>query len=191
MDFLLDRAYSQSIAYGCCRRSDVESSHLVAPHRAIDSGLPGPGFAKRVEDLAFDEQKYRSWLPAAWSQPVDGKREMLAIGVRCYAYSSPPPQSTYVISLLIQMRSYIPPSTPVGTDLYSSIGSNGTDPALQPFTSVDLAQKDPSLLATLPDFRVFGRLFDVMFVLAAVGTAVSRYIGHKLNGADEFGTVYH
>jgi hypothetical protein len=89
------------------------------------------------------------------------------------------------------MRSYIPPSTPVGSDLYSSVSSNGTDPALEPFAAVVAAPKDPSLLATLPDFRVFGRLFDVMFVLAAVGTAVSRYIGHKLNGADEFGTVYH
>jgi len=115
----------------------------------------------------------------------------LVVIARWYAHVCPLSQSTYVISLLIQMRSYIPPSTPVGTDLYSSVGSNGTDPALEPFAAVVAAPKDPSLLATLPDFRVFGRLFDVMFVLAAVGTAVSRYIGHKLNGVDEFGTVYH
>jgi hypothetical protein len=50
---------------------------------------------------------------------------------------------------------------------------------------------DPSLLSTLPDFRIFGRLFDTMFLLAAFGTAVYRYAGQKMNGADEFGHVYH
>jgi hypothetical protein len=96
-----------------------------------------------------------------------------------------------VISLLIQMRSYIPPSTLDDSDTYPSLSANTTEPALQSFHPIAPIPKDPSLLATLPDFRVFGRLFDVMFVLAAVGTAFWRYIGQKMNGPDEFGSVYH
>jgi hypothetical protein len=57
----------------------VESSHLVAPHWAVDSGVLGSSFAKRVEDIAIDEQEHWSWFLAAWSQPVDGKREVLVV----------------------------------------------------------------------------------------------------------------
>jgi hypothetical protein len=88
------------------------------------------------------------------------------------------------------MRSYIPPATP---DLYPDVNSTSIAPIdIDPYsTTLAPATKDASLLATLPDFRVFGRLFDVMFVLAALSTMVWRYIGNKLNGPDEFGTVYH
>ena len=111
------------------------------------------------------------------------------------------------------MRSYIPPATlndpelwanplnstyALGTDPYTggSMTSNitlgtTTTSSMVPGTMTGLPVKDPSLLATLPDFRVFGRLFDVMFVLAALCTGVWRYVGNKLNGPDEFGTVYH
>lgn len=95
-------------------------------------------------------------------------------------------QSTYVISLLIQLRSYIPPTDPMEIQLYG----NDTLPIETDFSHIK-TDKDPSLLATLPDFRVFGRLFDVLFLVAAVGTALYRYIGNKLNGPDEFGTIYH
>jgi len=47
-----------------------------------------------------------------------------------------------------------------------------------------------SLLSSLPDFHVFGRLFDVVFLLAAVGTALYRYIVMKVNPADDSGDIY-
>lgn len=49
---------------------------------------------------------------------------------------------------------------------------------------------DDSLLSSLPDFRVFGRLFDVVFLLAATGTALYRYIASKVNSADDSGDIY-
>jgi hypothetical protein len=49
---------------------------------------------------------------------------------------------------------------------------------------------EDSLLSTLPDFRVFGRLFDVMFLLAASGTAIYRYIAMKVNTADDSGEAF-
>lgn len=105
--------------------------------------------------------------------------------------------STYVVSLLIQMRSwsYIPPtqlsystdgpfdpyanSTVVDSDPYGDASVHTPQPTPTP------VEEDASLLATLPDFRVFGRLFDVMFLLAALGTGLLRYLGEKLNGAED------
>jgi hypothetical protein len=43
------------------------------------------------------------------------------------------------------------------------------------------AEDEESLLKTLPDFRTFGRLFDIVFLLAAVGTAIYRYISLKVD----------
>jgi hypothetical protein len=91
--------------------------------------------------------------------------------------------ATYAISLLIQLRSSLPPAMAEDT---LALGFNSTDPLAHPMTA-----HDPSLLATLPDFRIFGRLFDVMFLLAAFGTAIYRYAGQKMNGADQYGYVYH
>ncbi|KAK4685669.1 hypothetical protein P7C73_g4469, partial [Tremellales sp. Uapishka_1] len=94
--------------------------------------------------------------------------------------------ATYVISLLVQLRTSIPPSPTIDTDPFSPFysGSNSTEPLLTSTHSHD------SLLSTLPDFRVFGRLFDVVFLMAAGGTAVYRYIAMKVNGADESGEIY-
>ncbi|ORY32871.1 Abscisic acid G-protein coupled receptor-domain-containing protein [Naematelia encephala] len=108
--------------------------------------------------------------------------------------------ATYTISLLVQLRTSIPPAPEMDTDPFASLYGNGTDPnASNPFSSSsgsgsllsDNAHRtDDSLLATLPDFRVFGRLFDVVFLLAALGTGLYRYIAMKINGADEGGEVY-
>ncbi len=51
-------------------------------------------------------------------------------------------------------------------------------------------ESNDSLLASLPDFRVFGRLFDVMFLCAAFGTALYRYIAMKVDTADDSGEIY-
>ena len=49
---------------------------------------------------------------------------------------------------------------------------------------------DDSLLSTLPDFRVFGRLFDTMFLFAAMGTAIYQFVAMKVNPAEETGEIY-
>ncbi|WVF71349.1 hypothetical protein IAT40_006152 [Kwoniella sp. CBS 6097] len=92
--------------------------------------------------------------------------------------------STYVISLLIQLRTSLPPAPFVNPNtsqpnpLYTDSSANGS------------LEADHSLLSTLPDFRVFGRLFDVTFVLAATSTAVYRYISMKVASADDTGDIY-
>lgn len=84
-----------------------------------------------------------------------------------------------MISLLVQLRTSLPPAPEVDTDPFSPFYSNAT-------MSADLQHHGPdvSLLATLPDFRVFGRLFDLTFLLAAVFTLAYRYIALKVNGMD-------
>ncbi|RXK39301.1 hypothetical protein M231_03380 [Tremella mesenterica] len=93
--------------------------------------------------------------------------------------------ATYVISLLVQLRTTLPPSPEVDTDPFSPFYSNTTSIEITPASGTT-----DSLLSSLPDFRVFGRLFDVMFLLAALGTVAYRYIERKVNAADELGEVY-
>lgn len=96
-----------------------------------------------------------------------------------------------MISLLIQLRTSLPPTLPE-SDPFGNHGNHGNytgidydDPSF-----IDLSQKDDSLLSTLPDFRVFGRLFDIMFLLAAATTALYRYIVLMVASADDMGDVY-
>ncbi|ODO09120.1 hypothetical protein I350_02720 [Cryptococcus amylolentus CBS 6273] len=93
--------------------------------------------------------------------------------------------STYVISLLIQLRTSLPPTLP---EADPSMYPNGTQ--IDPFPAAPANTRGDSLLATLPDFRVFGRLFDIMFLLAAVSTALYRYIVLKVASADDSGDIY-
>ncbi|WWC70164.1 uncharacterized protein I206_104112 [Kwoniella pini CBS 10737] len=87
--------------------------------------------------------------------------------------------ATYVISLLVQLRTSLPPA-PI------ELPENSIDHSIH----FDNSQTDHSLLSTLPDFRVFGRLFDVTFLFAALGTAIYRYVAMKVNGADDVGEIY-
>lgn len=66
----------------------------------------------------------------------------------------------------------------------------GTANATEPASTADMPIENDSLLSSLPDFRVFGRLFDIVFLLAAFGTALYRYIAHKVNAADDSGEIY-
>ncbi|WVO15091.1 hypothetical protein L204_102735 [Cryptococcus depauperatus] len=91
--------------------------------------------------------------------------------------------STYVISLLIQLRGSLPPSATV------PVMNNSNHTATDPFQVLNVDSHD-SLLATLPDFRVFGRLFDVVFILTATTAALYRYIAMKVAGADDSGNIY-
>ncbi len=98
-------------------------------------------------------------------------------------------QSTYIISLLVQLRTTLPPAPAMDTDPFSPFYGNSTmsDGAVD--SSFQETLHD-SLLSSLPDFHVFGRLFDVVFLLAAVGTALYRYIVMKVNPADDSGDIY-
>jgi hypothetical protein len=58
------------------------------------------------------------------------------------------------------------------------------------YPNPDPITKDDSLLSSLPDFRIFGRVFDIVFLMAAFGTAIYRYIAHKVNAADDSGEIY-
>ncbi|WRT66521.1 uncharacterized protein IL334_003480 [Kwoniella shivajii] len=91
--------------------------------------------------------------------------------------------ATYVISLLVQLRTSLPPAPPEDP-FYSQTNVSSSIAHLDP------SQTDHSLLSTLPDFRVFGRLFDVTFLFAAATTAVYRYIAMKVAGADDTGEIY-
>ncbi|KAJ9103955.1 hypothetical protein QFC21_002418 [Naganishia friedmannii] len=96
--------------------------------------------------------------------------------------------STYTISLLIQLRSFIPPSMP-DIDVGEAFGNNST--TVTTIASQFSSHGETSLLASLPEFRVFGRLFDVMFLIGAISTALYRYMSQKMNGVDEYAQVYH
>ncbi|OWT40322.1 hypothetical protein C362_01941 [Cryptococcus neoformans Bt1] len=96
--------------------------------------------------------------------------------------------TTYVISLLIQLRTSLPPTLPESDPFGNHGNYTGIDYDDPSF--IDLSQKDDSLLSTLPDFRVFGRLFDIMFLLAAATTALYRYIVLMVASADDMGDVY-
>jgi hypothetical protein len=86
----------------------------------------------------------------------------------------------------VQFRTSLPPAPLTDTDPFSPFYGNATlaQEVVLPDGAAD------SLLSSLPDFRVFGRLFDLMFLLAAVSTAVYRYVAMKVNAADDTGEAY-
>lgn len=47
-----------------------------------------------------------------------------------------------------------------------------------------------TLLDTLPDFNVFSRLFDMVFLVAAGAIFISRWIGRKLRDDDGLAAQY-
>lgn len=104
----------------------------------------------------------------------------------------------YVITLLVQLRSSLPPSPP--PDAFpgnATITANATIPdngtaadgegvaaaagAAVAAVAAAAAGADDSLLRSLPDFRVFGRLFDAVFLLAALSTFVYRWVAAKVS----------
>lgn len=78
-------------------------------------------------------------------------------------------QALYLLSLLIQLRNSLPPSTP------SSSGppSSPLDPSLT---------AEPQLLATLPPFKAFNRLFDLAYVFGAIVMALTAWVGKCVGG---------
>ncbi|WOO81159.1 Golgi pH regulator [Vanrija pseudolonga] len=92
--------------------------------------------------------------------------------------------ATYTISLLVQLRSSIPPAPLTDGDPFNSGAGNGT--------AIDTGgATDDSLLRSLPDFRVFGRLFDAVFLFAAIGAGLYRYIAMKVTGSDDDDLYIH
>ena len=92
-----------------------------------------------------------------------------------------------MISLLVQLRTSLPPTL---TDVDTPSNGTAVDPTDSAYAGIEPAIHNDSLLSTLPDFRIFGRLFDVVFLLAAFGTALYRYIAHQVNAADDSGEIY-
>ena len=90
----------------------------------------------------------------------------------------------------MQLRTSLPPSPTTDTDPFSPFYANVTIMAGGTATPLPHETTEDSLLASLPDFRVFGRLFDVMFLLAATGTGLYRYVAMKVNPADDGGEIY-
>ncbi|KLT45435.1 hypothetical protein CC85DRAFT_134821 [Cutaneotrichosporon oleaginosum] len=96
----------------------------------------------------------------------------------------------YVISLLVQLRSSLPPSpaVPPGLPANATIPANRTEAnstdslaaSAVAVVAAAAASADDSLLRSLPDFRVFGRLFDAVFLLTALSTFVYRWIAAKV-----------
>lgn len=92
-----------------------------------------------------------------------------------------------MISLLVQLRTSLPPTLP---DVDVQLNGTGIDPTESAYTGMDPMVQTDSLLSTLPDFRIFGRLLDIVFLLAAFGTALYRYIAHQVNAAEDSGEIY-
>ncbi|EIN05158.1 hypothetical protein PUNSTDRAFT_146054 [Punctularia strigosozonata HHB-11173 SS5] len=70
----------------------------------------------------------------------------------------------YLLATIVQMRTSFPP------------------PATQPQASAPA--RDFNVFSTIPEFQVFGALFDWSFVLSALGSGVARWLDEKVNGAD-------
>ena len=70
------------------------------------------------------------------------------------------PQTIYLLATLIQLRASLPPA-------YSGTSAE----------TLDLGDSSAPLLASLPSFNVvFGALFDASFLLAALATALARWL---------------
>lgn len=81
-------------------------------------------------------------------------------------------QALYLLSLLIQLRNSLPPSS-----LPSTPPSGPQHSPLEP------AGPEPQLLASLPPFKAFNRLFDLAYVFGAAVTALTAWIG-RVMGAE-------
>ena len=125
-------------AVNTSRHSDVVARHIVGLYGLDHRLLFGTDPTQSCSHSQTHEQKHRSGLPAsdAWA-------------ALCESDDGGADQATYIISLLVQLRTTLP--------------------------------GDDSLLSSLPDFRVFGRLFDLVFLSAACFTLVYKFIASKVN----------
>lgn len=79
--------------------------------------------------------------------------------------------------------------------MYGDGNANGRSQAVYLITSlISLPQSDEDtqkgaapLLATLPDFRVFSRIFDAVFLTTAVVVFVARWIHRKVAVSEQLG----
>ncbi|KIK98272.1 hypothetical protein PAXRUDRAFT_824019 [Paxillus rubicundulus Ve08.2h10] len=77
----------------------------------------------------------------------------------------------YLLSTLVQLRTMFPPSH----SLPSGTGESSDD---------------INLFSTLPQYSLFGELFDWSFLLGATGCALARWAGRLFGGDDEDTTIY-
>lgn len=71
-------------------------------------------------------------------------------------------QGIYLLSTLVQLRTSFPP------------------PPTRPDTQPDIGLIN--LFSTLPEYQVFGVVFDSTFLLAATTTMVTLWFYHRING---------
>ncbi|KAF7373791.1 G protein-coupled receptor 89 [Mycena sanguinolenta] len=79
----------------------------------------------------------------------------------------------YLLSTIVQLRSSFPP--PPSSSLPSSPSSTD-DPSPAP----------TNLFTTIPEFQVFGSLFDWAFFMSATGSFAVRWVANKVNGPKEY-----
>ncbi|KAJ6465721.1 G protein-coupled receptor 89 [Mycena sanguinolenta] len=77
--------------------------------------------------------------------------------------------AVYLLSTIVQLRSSFPP------------------PPSPPSSSPDDPSSGPTnLFTTIPEFQVFGSLFDRSFLLSATGSFALRWVANKVNGPKEY-----
>ncbi|KAJ7613720.1 G protein-coupled receptor 89 [Mycena polygramma] len=79
----------------------------------------------------------------------------------------------YLLSTIVQLRASFPPPP---------------QPSFSPSSySSSIGEPTPvNLFSTIPDFQVFGSLFDWAFLLSASGSLVVRWAANKVNGPKEY-----
>ena len=74
-------------------------------------------------------------------------------------------QGIYILSTIVQLRTSFPPPPP----------RPDVDPA------------DVNLFSTIPEYQLFGFLFDMSFLVAAGLTAFGRWMAERVNGLQDHG----
>lgn len=74
-------------------------------------------------------------------------------------------QGTYLLSTIVQLRTSFPP----------------------PPTRPDIDPADVNLFSTIPEYQLFGSLFDLSFLAAAALTAFGRWTAERMNGIQDHG----
>ena len=54
-------------------------------------------------------------------------------------------------------------------------------------TGPDVDSADVNLFSTIPEYQLFGSLFDMSFLMAAALTAIGRWTAERVNGLQDHG----
>jgi hypothetical protein len=90
---------------------------------------------------------------------------LVRLGYNHLSNAPPSPQGIYMLSTIVQLRTSFPP-LPIRSD---------TDPA------------EVNLFSTIPEYQLFGSLFDISFLVAAGLSAFGRWASERVNGLQDSG----